>query len=278
MVLAVCTEQGEVLDRVSIPTESPKITMPAMVNYFKEKEVEALGIGFFGPLQLNRSAADYGCLTSTPKPGWSGQPVTEPFAKALGVPVALDTDVNAAALGEATWGASRGTENSIYITVGTGVGVGVISNGRLLHGMQHPEAGHMLLQRHPSDTYEGKCPFHSNCLEGLAAGPAIEARWGKKAYELADRREVWELEAYYIAQGLVNMIVTLSPEKIILGGGVMHQTHVMGMIRQEVKRLLNGYMNTPQIQNIDSYIVLPQLNDNQGIMGCVKLALNEMGK
>ncbi|MBQ8640073.1 MAG: ROK family protein [Lachnospiraceae bacterium] len=276
MVLAVCNENGEVLDRKSIPTEHPSVTMPAMIEYFKEQKVEALGIGFFGPIQLNKAAENYGCVTSTPKPGWTGQPVVGPFQETLGIPVAFDTDVNAAALGEATWGASKGYENSVYITVGTGIGAGVITNGKLLHGMQHPEAGHMLLQRHPDDTYEGKCPFHSHCMESLAAGPAIEARWGKKAYDLADRKEVWELEAYYIAQGLVNMIMTLSPEKIILGGGVMHQTHVMALIREEVKKQINGYFDTPQIRDIDNYIVLPQLNDNQGIMGCVKLALNEL--
>lgn len=277
MVLAVCTENGEVLDRVSIPTESPEITMPKMIEYFKEQKVDALGIGFFGPLQLNKKSESYGCVGNTPKPGWSGYQVIKPFEEALGVPVALDTDVNAAALGEATWGASRGTENSIYITIGTGIGAGVITNGQLLHGMQHPEGGHMLLQRHPSDTYKGRCPFHSNCMESLAAGPAIEERWGHKAYDMADRMDVWELEAYYVAQGLVNMILMLSPEKIVLGGGVMHQTHIMRLIHEQVKVQMNNYMDTPELRDIENYIVLPQLNDNQGIMGCVKLALNELG-
>ena len=277
MVLAVCTEQGEVLERTSIPTETPQITMPKMIEYFREKQVEALGIGFFGPLQLNKAAKNYGCLINTPKLAWTGSPVSKPFEEALGIPVALDTDVNAAALGEATWGASVGTQNSIYITVGTGIGVGVISNGRVLHGMQHPEGGHILLKPHPADTYKGRCPFHPNCLEGMASGPAIEERWGKKAYELSDRMEVWEMEAYYIAQGLVDMILMLSPEKIVLGGGVMHQTHVMSLIREEVKKQLGGYMDTPELRQIEDYIVLPKLNDNQGIMGCAKLAMLELG-
>lgn len=276
MVLAVCTEQGEVLERESIPTETPDVTMPKMIAYFKEKQVDALGIGFFGPLQLNRAAKNYGCLTKTPKQAWTDCPIVAPFEKALGIPVALDTDVNAAALGEATWGASMGTENSIYVTVGTGIGVGVISNGKLLHGMQHPEGGHILLKPHPADTYRGRCPFHPNCMEGLASGPAIEERWGKKAYDLADRPEVWEMEAYYIAQGLVNMIMMLSPERIVLGGGVMHQTHVMNLIRNEVKKQINGYLSTPQLERIEEYIVLPQLNDNQGIMGCAKLAIDAL--
>ena len=276
MVLAVCTENGEILEQTSIPTKDPGETMPEMINYFRDKQIEALGIGFFGPIQLNRSAADYGCVTCTPKLNWQGQPVVKPFEDALGIPVGFDTDVNAAALGEATWGASRGTENSIYLTIGTGVGVGVISNGAVVHGMQHPEGGHILLRRGPSDPYKGKCPFHESCLEGLAAGPAIEARWGKKGYELADRAEVWELEAYYIAQGLTDMIFLLSPEKILLGGGVMHQTQLMDLIRKEVLRQVNGYLDTPQLRDIENYIVRPQLNDKQGVMGCVCLALDEL--
>ena len=276
MVLAVCTEQGEVLERTSIPTREPSETIPEMIRWFQEQKIEALGIGFFGPIQLNRKASDYGNVTKTPKLAWTDTPVVKPFEEALGIPVAFDTDVNAAALGEATWGASRGTENSIYITIGTGVGVGVISNGKVLHGMLHPEGGHILLQKHPKDDYRGHCPFHPNCLEGLAAGPAIEDRWGQKAIELADRSEVWELEAFYVAQGIVDMIMLLSPEKIILGGGVMHQKQVVPMIRSEVKRLMNGYLNTEQISDLDSYIVLPELNDNQGILGCAKLALDEM--
>lgn len=274
MVLAVCNEAGEILDRVSIPTETPEITMPRMIAYFKEQQVEALGIGFFGPLQLNPKMPDYGCIGNTPKLAWKGYPVLDEFRRALQIPTALDTDVNAAALGEATWGITKGMENSIYITIGTGVGVGVISNGRLLHGMQHPEGGHILLSRHPQDTYKGRCPYHDNCLEGLASGPAIEERWGSKAYDLADRKEVWEMEAYYVAQGLVDMILMLSPERIVLGGGVMHQTHVMDMIRKETLRLMNRYMDTSQMRDIENYIVLPSLNDNQGILGCAKLGMD----
>ncbi len=276
MVLAVCTENGEVLERASIPTEEPAVTIPRMIDWFKERDIEALGIGFFGPIQLNRSASDYGSVTKTPKLAWTNTPVVKPFEEALGIPVAFDTDVNAAAVGEATWGASRGTENSIYITIGTGVGFGIISNGKVLHGMLHPEGGHILLQKHPKDTYQGHCPFHPNCLEGLAAGPAIEDRWGKKAIELADRDEVWEIEAFYVAQGIVDCIMLLSPEKIVLGGGVMHQTQVVPMIREKVKKMLGGYLSTSQLDNLDSYIVLPELNDNQGILGCAKLALDEL--
>ena len=167
-------------------------------------------------------------------------------------------------------------QDLVDLGIGTGVGMGIISNGKLLHGMLHPEGGHVLLTRHPKDTYGGKCPYHSNCLEGLAAGPAIEARWGKKGIELADKKEVWELEAYYIGQALVDCIMLLSPQRIVLGGGVMHQEHMMPLVREEVKKQLNGYLVTKELEDLDSYIVLPSLNDNQGIMGALKLAVDEL--
>ena len=273
MVMAVCGENGEVLERASIPTEDPSITIPAMVEWFKGKDIEALGIGFFGPVQLNQSADNYGSVTKTPKLAWTDTQIVKPFAEGLNIPVAFDTDVNAA-IGEATWGSAKGTKNSIYITIGTGVGIGVISNGQVLHGLMHPEGGHVLLQKHPKDNYKGHCPFHPNCLEGLAAGPAIEDRWGKKAVELADQSEVWEIEAFYIAQGIVDIILLLSPEIITIGGGVMHQTQVLPMIHSEVKRLLNGYLKIDEMDHLEKYIVLPALNDNQGIMGCAKLAMD----
>ena len=276
MVLAVCDESGKVLDRVSIPTETPEKTVPAMIDYFQEQKIDALGIGFFGPLQLDRRADNYGYITSTPKLAWRNYPLLDAFRDALKVPIGLDTDVNAAALGEAVYGASAGTENSVYITIGTGVGVGVIANGKLLHGMQHPEGGHILMRPHPDDPYPGKCPYHGSCFEGMASGPAIEERWGRKAAELAGEDKVWELEAHYIAQGLMNIILMLSPEKIILGGGVMHQTQVLDKVRRETLALLNGYMDTRRLADIENYIVLPALNDNQGILGCAKLGMMEL--
>ena len=188
----------------------------------------------------------------------------------------FDTDVNAAALGEATFGCMKGLSDGIYITIGTGVGVGVITNGKLLHGMLHPEAGHILLRKDPKDGFSGSCPYHKTCFEGLAAGPAIEKRWGKKAAELADVPEVWELEAEYIAQALVNYILILAPKRIVLGGGVMHQQQVLPLVRKKTLELLNGYINTHEIGAIDSYIVSASLNDNQGILGCAMLAKNEL--
>ena len=276
MVCAIGNEQGEIFERVSIPTETPEITMPKLIAYFKDKEIEALGIGCFGPIDLNRKSETYGYITTTPKLKWANYNIVGAFQEALGVPVGFDTDVNGSALGEATWGITKGLENSVYFTIGTGVGAGIISNGKLLHGMLHPEGGHVLLAKHPDDTYAGKCPYHRNCLEGLAAGPAIEERWGKKGIELADRKEVWEMEAFYIGQAIVDYIVILSPQRIILGGGVMHQEYMMPLVREEVKRQLNGYIQTKELEDLDSYIVLPSLNDNQGIMGALKLAMDEL--
>lgn len=276
MVCAVGTQEGEILEQVSIPTETPELTMPKLVEYFKDKELEALGIGCFGPIDLNRNSKTYGFITTTPKLAWANYNIVGAFKEALPIPIGFDTDVNGSALGEATWGITRGLENSVYITVGTGIGAGIIANGRLLHGMLHPEGGHLLLARHPSDSYEGGCPYHKTCFEGLAAGPAIEARWGRKAALLADRREVWELEAYYIAQALVNYIMLLSPQRIVLGGGVMHQEQMLPLVREEVRRQLNGYIRTKELEDMEHYIVLPSLKDNQGIMGAVKLGLNEL--
>ncbi len=197
---------------------------------------------------------------------------------ALNVPVGFDTDVNGAVLGEVTWGAAKGADSAIYVTVGTGVGVGVYVNGGLLHGLVHPEGGHILLERHPDDSFKGKCPFHGNCMEGLASGPAIEERWGKKGIELTDRKEVWELEAYYIAQALMDYIVAYSPQKIILWGGVMHQEKLFPMVRKEVQRLLNGYVAHSMIlESIDDYIVPPALGEDPGIMGAIRLGLDALG-
>jgi len=276
MVMATGNENGEIYEQVSIPTENPDITIPRIIDYFRAKEIAALGIGSFGPIDLDKNSDTYGYITSTPKLAWANYDLAGTLQKALQVPIGFDTDVNGSALGEATWGSTKGLPSSIYITIGTGVGVGVYQNGAPLHGMLHPEAGHVLLSRHPEDTFAGSCPFHPNCLESLAAGPAIEKRWGKKAVDLKDNTKVWELEAYYIAQALVGYILTLSPHRIVLGGGVMHQEQLFPLIRNQVKELLNGYIRTSQIENIDTYIVPAALKDNQGIMGCIQLAKLEL--
>ena len=275
MVCALGDENGNILERISIPTRTPAETMGPMIDFFRGKGIRALGIGCFGPVDLNKKSPTYGYITSTPKLAWQNFPIVAEFQKALGVPVGFDTDVNAAALGEATWGCTKDVENSIYITVGTGVGVGVIIGGKPYHGMMHPEGGHILLARHPDDPMVGSgCPFHENCLEGLAAGPSLEKRWGVKGAELSGRKEVWQLEAYYIGQALADYILILSPERIVLGGGVTHQEGLLALIRQETEKQLAGYIRTNAIQNLDSYIVGVSLNDNQGVMGAVKLAMD----
>lgn len=277
MVCAIGDENGKILEKISLPTKTPEETMPKIIEYFKDKNIAALGVGCFGPVDLNKNSENYGHITSTPKLAWVNYNIVGKLKSELDIPVGFDTDVNGSALGEATWGSTKGIENSIYITVGTGVGVGVIINGKPYHGMMHPEGGHILLGRHPSDTeFVSKCPYHDNCLEGLAAGPAIEKRWGDKAYNLADRKEVWELEAYYLGQAICNYIMTYSPERIVLGGGVMAQTHLFPLIRGEVRKQLGGYIRTKQTTDLDTYIVPAGCNDNQGIMGCIKLAMNEL--
>lgn len=276
MVCAVGDENGKVSDRISLATKTPSETMPEMIEYFKKNQVEALGIGCFGPIDPDRASKTYGYITSTPKLAWQNYNIVGEFRKKLNVPMAFDTDVNAAALGEAAFGAAKGLDCSMYMTIGTGVGVGIYMNGFLVHGMMHPEAGHILLQKHPQDSYSGKCPFHHNCLEGLAAGPAIEERWGKKAAELSEVPQVWELEAFYIAQALVNYTLTFSPRKIVLGGGVMHQEQLFPLIRAKYRELLAGYVQTRELEDLDSYIVPSSLQDNQGIIGCLKLAAMEL--
>ena len=277
MVLAIGDENGNIFEKATIPTDTPDVSVPKMIDFFKGKGIEALGIGCFGPVDLHRDSKTYGFITTTPKPKWGNFDFAGAFREALNIPVGFDLDVNAAMLGEVTWGAAQGCESAIYITIGTGVGVGVWVNGKLLHGLIHPEAGHMILNRHPEDPYPGHCPFHGNCLEGMAAGPAVEERWGKKGFDLADNPKVWEIESYYIAQAITNFIFCYSPEKVIVWGGVMHQEQMFPMIRAQVKEMLNGYLNAPIINDhIEDYIIAPGLGDEPGIKGALRLAWEEL--
>ena len=276
MVCAIGDETGRIFEQVSIPTQTPDVTMPKLIEYFKERGVEALGVACFGPIELDRNSPQYGCITSTPKLAWRNYNIVGGLADALQCPIGFDTDVNGSVLGEVTFGQAKGKNCVIYLTIGTGVGGGIYIDGRLLHGMVHPEAGHVLIRKRSDDTYEGKCPYHKTCLEGRAAGPAIEERWGRKAAELADRTEVWDLEADYIAQALTGYILTLSPEMIILGGGVMHQEQLFPLIRQKVTQLLGGYVQAEELEDMERYIVPASLHDDQGIMGCLELARREI--
>lgn len=274
-VLGIGNEMGEILERVSIPTEEPNITMKRVIEYFKGKEIEALGIGCFGPIDPKKDSETYGYITTTPKLKWNNYNILGELKKYFNIPIGFDTDVNGAALGELTWGNAQGLSSSLYITIGTGIGAGAVAEGNMVHGLLHPEMGHIMVKRHKKDNYIGKCPYHRDCLEGLAAGPAIEERWGKKGHELPKNHEAWEMEAYYLAQALVNFILILSPEKILMGGGVMKQDWLLPMIRKEVKKQLNKYISKKEIlEDIDNYIVSPKLGDNAGLCGALALALN----
>lgn len=272
MVLAVGDELGNVMKELTIPTTTPQETLPKMIEFFVEHKVEALGIGCFGPIDVNESSLTYGYITTTPKIAWRNCNLVGAFRSALNIPIGFDTDVNAAALGEATWGSTKGLSDSMYVTIGTGIGVGVMQNNSLLHGMLHPEAGHILLMKSEEDSFQGKCPYHKTCFEGLASGPAIEKRWGCPAKELSNRSEVWALEAYYIAQALMNYILILSPKRIVLGGGVMKQEQLFPLIRRRVTELLNGYIVTREVEDMEHYIVPAALQGKQGILGGLALA------
>lgn len=272
-VCGVGTREGQILERTSFPTTTPEETMGRVVDFFANKGIHAIGIGTFGPIDVNLKSESYGCITNTPKPYWSGFNAVDFTKRHLDVPVGFDTDVNAAALGEATWGAAIGLGSCLYMTVGTGIGAGAFIEGRLIHGLTHPEMGHTIVRRHPNDTYEGNCPFHKDCLEGLASGPAIEDRWKMKAFDLEASHFAWELEACYLAQALANFILILSPEKIILGGGVMKQTQIYPLIHQQLNKLLNEYINHPAlVKGNANYIVQPALGDNAGLAGALALA------
>jgi fructokinase len=261
----------EDLERVTvIPTTSPAETLEAAAQFFADDgDLAALGVGSFGPVDLSR-----GTITTTPKPGWANTEVVASLSAALSLPIAFDTDVNAAALGEARWGASVGLDTFCYITVGTGIGGGAMANGRLLHGLSHPEFGHMRVPHdRRRDPFDGVCPFHCDCLEGLASGGALEARWGRRSEELAEEDEVWALEAEYLAHGILNVVAILSPERVVLGGGVMQSPRLLDLVHERVVELAAGYFPLPEpASSIDDYIVRPALGDRSGVIGALELA------
>ena len=278
-VCAVGTGPEDVRAVVRIPTTSPEATLGQALAFFQEQTrqhgpLAALGIASFGPVELHPDSPRQGFITSTPKPGWKDTDVAGAFRRGLGIPIAFDTDVNGAALGEQRWGAARGLDTFIYLTIGTGIGGGAMVNGRLLHGLLHPEMGHVRVPHDPRvDAFAGCCPYHGDCFEGLASGPALEKRWNLSAEALGVEHPAWALEAHYIAQALTQYICILSPQRLILGGGVMAQRHLFPRVRQEVLRLLNGYVASPALlEHIDAYIVPPGLGDRAGILGALALA------
>lgn len=277
-VCAVGSGPDDIRAEVRFPTSKPAEALGQAVAFFRSQAaaapLTAIGVSSFGPIDPDKRSPSYGYVTTTPKPHWAHTDVVGVLSQELGLPVGFDTDVNGAALGEHRWGAAQGLDTFVYLTVGTGLGGGGMVNGKLIHGLMHPEMGHMRVPHDwEEDPYPGWCTYHGDCWEGLTCGPAIEGRWKVSARELAPEHPAWALEAKYLALGLVNIITVLSPQRIIMGGGVMDQAHLFPLIRQEVLRLLNGYIQRPQItEQIDAYIVPPGLGNRAGVLGAFALA------
>jgi fructokinase len=260
-----------------LPTTTPQETISRAATFLREESaghLQAVGIGSFGPVDLRPGSPTFGYITSTPKPGWQNCDFAGAVRNALAVPVGFDTDVDAAALGEARWGAGHGVSDFLYLTVGTGIGGGAIVNGQILHGLIHPEVGHIRIPHDwGRDPYAGCCPFHGDCLEGLACGPSIEKRWGRPAEALPREHPAWALEAHYLALGLANWVCTLSSKRMILGGGVMQQEWLLPMIRAELLQVLNRYVRSEElIEKVEHYVVPPKLGNRSGIAGALVLA------
>ena len=264
---AVGTGPDDLRATETIATTTPAETIEQVIEFFEREEpVAAVGIGSFGPIDPHPESATWGYITSTPKPGWAHTDVAGEIGRRLGVPVAFDTDVNASALGEHRWGAAQGLDTFSYITVGTGIGGGGMAGGKLLHGLAHPEVGHLRIPHdRDRDPFDGVCPYHGDCLEGLASGRAIEARWGLRPEALDGDGRVWELQAKYLALGIVSVISVLSPEQVLIGGGVMRQPALLPLVQGEVAALMNGYQQAGTIRS-------PALAPRSGVLGAIALA------
>jgi fructokinase len=278
-VCTVASGPEDIRAELRYPTTTPDETIGRAIDFFEEQQrkhgkLAALGLGSFGPIDLNPDSATWGYITSTPKPGWKNTDLVGRMKDRFDLPIAWDTDVNAAALGEHVWGAAQGLDTFIYLTIGTGVGGGGMVRGQLMHGIVHPEMGHIALPHDKeADPYPGRCPFHGDCLEGMAAGPAIDERWGVSSKELAPDHEAWVLEAAYLALGLRTFVCTLSPQRIIMGGGVMKVDGLFPRVRKRLQGLLNGYVQHGAIlDDIDNYVVWPALGDQAGMLGGIALA------
>jgi fructokinase len=272
---AVGRSPSELRATGTIPTTTPEETIGRVVSFFeREGPVAGIGIGSFGPIDRTPSSPTWGHITTTPKPGWAHTDVAGEIRRRLSVPVTFDTDVNAAALGEHRWGAARGLETFCYVTVGTGIGGGAMVDGRLVHGLVHPEFGHMRIPHdHREDPFPGVCPFHGDCWEGLASGRAVEARWGRPAHELTGDEAVWELEARYLALGLVSVICVLAPERLVVGGGVTKEPGLLDRVRRHVAALMHGYLHADGVGAASgNYITSPALGVQAGVLGAIALA------
>ncbi|MDH6365176.1 fructokinase [Enterococcus sp. PF1-24] len=274
-VCAVADEKLQIIEKVSFPTEAPEKTLQQVIDFFKKYPIKSLGIGSFGPIGINPQNENYGYVLATPKKGWTDFNFLGTLKKIFDIPMVWTTDVNAAAYGELKKGAAQGKDSCIYLTVGTGIGAGVVMNQEIFQGIAHPEMGHIRVKRLLEDTYEGTCPYHKDCLEGLAAGPSLFARTKIKGEDLAEDHPIWKMQANYIAQALMNYTLTLAPEKIVLGGGVMNQDHLLHKIRQAFIEEMAGYMETP---DVDEYIVRWGLPNESGIIGSLMLAKDALTK
>lgn len=278
-VCAVGTGPDDIRAEARFPTTTPAETLHHTLEFFGQHAgLAAIGVAAFGPLDLHRDSPTYGYITTTPKPGWRNADLVGPLRRAFNVPVGFDTDVNGAALGEWRWGAGQGLETLLYLTIGTGIGGGALVDGRPLHGLVHTEMGHICLPHdRAADPFPGACPFHGDCFEGLASGPALEKRWAAKAETFGPDHPAWALEAHYIARALMVFVCTLSPQRIILGGGVMAQQQLFPLVRAETQRVLNGYVHAPAIlDHIEAYIVPPALGGRAGVAGALVLAQMEL--
>jgi len=277
-VCAVGRGPGEIHSLIRFPTTTPEIAIPKIIEFFKSETqhtpLSSIGIASFGPLDPREESLTYGFVTTTPKPGWAHTDFAGPFFKTFGVPVGFDTDVNGAVLGEFCWGAGAGLDSILYLTVGTGIGGGAISGGKIVHGLLHPEMGHIRIPHdYIRDPFPGNCPYHQDCFEGLACGLAISARWGTLAQDLPDDHPAWDLEAHYLALALVNYTLILSPQRIVLGGGVMDHPGLFDSVRSKFRVFLNDYIQRREItENTDQYIVPPALGNQAGVLGAIALA------
>lgn len=284
-VCAVGTGPDDIRAETRFPTTTPDETLGRALDFFRGQQEEhgelaAVGVASFGPVDPDPHSEKWGYITTTPKPRWADTDVAGAIKDALSAPVGFDTDVNGAALGERRWGAAQGLDTFIYLTIGTGIGGGAMVNGRLLHGLVHPEMGHIALPHDwEQDPYEGKCPYHGDCLEGMAAGPAIAERWDEKGQNLPADHPAWELEAHYLALALRTFICTLSPQRIIMGGGVMEQPQLFPLVRQKTLEYLNGYVQHPAIlENIESFIAPPGLGGKAGVLGAIALGQDALSE
>jgi fructokinase len=282
VLCAVGTGPDDIRAHARIPTGAPRDTLARAVDFFRAQPtpVAAIGLASFGPIDLDPRSPTFGFITTTPKPGWADTDVAGPFRAALGVPVGFDTDVNGAALGEQRWGAGRDVDPFVYVTVGTGLGGGGVVNGRLLHGLVHPEMGHLRLPHdRVADPFPGTCPYHGDCLDGLASGRALRERWGVPAETLPPEHPAWALEAEYLALGLVSIIGVLSPRRIVIGGGVMQHQPLLPRVRRRVVDLLAGYVRARElVDELDTYIVPPMLGAGAGVLGALALAHDALAR